>query len=251
KLESLAYPESGLQCDDHQVNTHILSKDPLVIYIEHFLSPFEADEIIRISAPHFTPSTTFTGGTEKFDPSVRNSSKAQIPRTNLVKCIESRAREFQGWPRDTFIERLWAQRYGTGGHYVHHYDWGHAGGRHSGRRDSSFMVYLNGGSEEELQGGGTNFPRLEPPKMDDANSVEARRWCKFIECEGEKTVAASKVVDGVTFKPIKGNAVFWQNFRSDGSGYEESFHAGLPVTAGEKYGLNIWSYRHPGHRPKV
>src|SRR5688572_19386962 len=82
------------------------------------------------STPHFEPSTTFTGGVEKFDPTVRNSSKAQIPRTNLIKCIEARAREFQGWPQDTFIEKLWAQRYGTGGHYVHHYDWGHAGSRH-------------------------------------------------------------------------------------------------------------------------
>lgn len=47
---------------------------------------------------------------------------------------------------------------------------------------------------------------------------------------------------GVEFKPIKGNAVFWVNMRSDGKGYEETYHAGLPVTEGFKIGLNIWSW---------
>lgn len=48
KIESLVYPEPGLQCEEHKVNAHVLYKDPLVIYIENFLSPAEADEVIRI-----------------------------------------------------------------------------------------------------------------------------------------------------------------------------------------------------------
>jgi hypothetical protein len=54
---------------------------------------------------------------------------------------------------------------------------------------------------------------------------------------------------GVIFKPIAGNAVFWENMRSDGSGYAESWHAGLPVTKGVKIGLNIWSWLAEGYVP--
>lgn len=109
------------------------------------------------------------------------------------------------------------------------------------------MVYL----EAECTGGGTNFPRLERPGDES--------WCRFIECAGggkeEEGVGngnGSQVLEGVTFKPIKGNAVFWENMRSDGSGYKESWHAGLPVRSGQKIGLNIWSwYQEGGYAPEA
>jgi prolyl 4-hydroxylase len=45
------------------------------------------------------------------------------------------------------------------------------------------------------------------------------------------------------FKVVPGNAVYWENFMADGTGrgYEETWHAGLPVRKGVKVGLNIWS----------
>jgi prolyl 4-hydroxylase len=57
-----------------------------------------------------------------------------------------------------------------------------------------------------------------------------------LECDG----VAAKM--GITFKAITGNAVFWQNLDSHGRGYEETYHAGLPVLSGYKVGLNIWSW---------
>lgn len=51
---------------------------------------------------------------------------------------------------------------------------------------------------------------------------------------------------GIIFKPIAGNAIFWENMRRDGSGYWESWHAGLPVESGVKIGLNIWSWFQEG-----
>jgi prolyl 4-hydroxylase len=53
----------------------------------------------------------------------------------------------------------------------------------------------------------------------------------------------------VIFKPVAGNAVYWENMRSDGSGYPESWHAGLPVKSGSKIGLNIWSWLQVGYVP--
>jgi prolyl 4-hydroxylase len=89
------------------------------------------------------------------------------------------------------------------------------------------------GDDEGLVGGGTEFPLLRR-KTDP-------RWCRFVECpEGEEGEGQA----GTVFKPIAGNAVYWENFRADGTGrgYEESWHAGLPVVEGVKIGLNIWSW---------
>lgn len=141
---------------------------------------------------------------------------------------------------------MWAQRYRLGGHYNYHFDWGNAV-RGAGRI-SSFMVWLG----DECEGGGTRFPRLRKP-------VD-RAWCEFIECDvDEKKREKVDAVEeddaweeegmGVTFKPVRGNAVYWENMKTDGTGYEESWHAGLPVTSGTKIGLNIWSWLQEGYEP--
>lgn len=111
-----------------------------------------------------------------------------------------------------------------------------------------------------LEGGGTEFPFL-PSRggVEGRLAGEGERgdegggglrsdegddpWCRFVECEGGK-VKTGEDGRGVTFRAVEGNAVFWTNFRADGSGegYKETWHAGRPVTEGEKVGLNIWSW---------
>lgn len=228
KSASLVTSEDNLTCPHHAYNTHIFSRDPLVIYIQSFLSNEEAEHLVRVSEDKFKPSTVWTDGVERLDTTVRESEKALLDRDDIVKCIENRARVFQGWRPDVFIEKLWSQRYTQNGHYRHHYDWSSASS-HSGRV-SSFMVYL----EANCTGGGTNFPRLEIPR--------GGNWCEFVECESRQ---------GVTFKPLKGNAVFWENLRADGTGYKECWHAGLPVLSGTKIGLNIWSWYQKGYQPSI
>lgn len=194
------------------------------------------------SEPVFEPSTvTHDGGAATHrDLTVRDSEVAFIPRSDGVRCIEARARAFQGWRDDVWVERLRTQRYQPGGHYSHHYDWSSSFGGWG--RVSSFMVWV-ADDDGGLKGGGTEFPLLRRPGLDE-------RWCRFLECDDEaapgdgspaQDAAASH---GVVFKPLAGNAVYWENFRPDGTGrgWEETWHAGLPVTHGTKVGLNIWSW---------
>lgn len=132
---------------------------------------------------------------------------------------------------------MWAQRYNASGHYRHHYDWTGSLAR-GGDRLSTFMVYLGA----DCMGGGTNFPRLHMPP--------GKQWCRFLECadETEAHGHAQPRREGITFKPIKGNAIFWENLRPDGTGYPETWHAAFPVTSGTKVGLNIWSWYQPPKR---
>lgn len=115
--------------------------------------------------------------------------------------------------------------------------------RHGYGRVSSMMVWLDDGAGS-LVGGGTDFPLLRRPSAD-------ARWCRFIECPDETNDSSSSSSTdtnnnnrGVVFKPVVGNAVYWENFPPGtvaGPGYDESWHAGLPVEVGVKVGLNIWS----------
>lgn len=194
------------------------------------------------SKDDFKPSHTSSGpNSTTHDPAIRLSTVASLNHSdNTVACITQRARALQGWRENLFIETLKIQRYAKGGHYIHHFDWAGAG---LWDRISSFMVYVKWDSDG--RGGGTGFPRLRRPRDG--------RWCEWIECPemgkdldgddtGEEDGMGLRTQEGVVFKPIAGNAIFWENLRSDGSGYDETWHAGLPVEQGEKVGLNLWSW---------
>ena len=216
------------------------------------LSPFS---FLTGSAPIYEASTVTHngGGSVERNATIRDSEVAVVPRTNAVRCIEARARRLQGWRDDLWIERLRVQRYhAPSGHYSYHYDWSRSGAATGGwGRVSSLMVFVDdgevdhSGADAPLKGGGTAFPRLPRRSSDD-------RWCKFIRC-GETSLGESgadpddiqaNASTGVVFQPVVGNAVFWENFRPDGTGraYEQTWHAGLRVLQGVKVGLNIWSW---------
>lgn len=113
--------------------------------------------------------------------------------------------------------------------------WVHASGDGDGDGDDT----------DSLEGGGTEFPLLRW-------KADRKRWCeRWLECspdlpdddgDGDGDQGLEDYV-GATFRPVPGNAVFWENFQPDGTGtgWEESWHAGLPVKKGVKVGLNIWS----------
>ena len=228
-------------CPGHGYKIHILHRDPLIIYIPYFVSDAEADHLVDISLPKFNQSTIYDGKETRVDTTIRNSEVALVPDGDpTVQCIASRALSFQGYPPNVYIEKFRTQRYGTGGHYSNHYDW--TGASRRADRVSTFMVYL---AAEGVEGGGTNFPRIPKP------SPMPEEWCDFLECGEEgrtRNVLAggdAEGLEGLTFKPVKGSAVYWENLRPHSAGrggYEETWHAGLPVKKGTKIGLNVWSW---------
>ncbi|OHE94565.1 2OG-Fe(II)oxygenase family Oxidoreductase [Colletotrichum orchidophilum] len=253
-LLAIEYPNAtALSCPPDNYSVRLFSKEPLVLYIEGFLSFEERAHLLEISQPIFEPSTiTHDGAGVHRDASVRESEVALIPRTDTVRCVEARARALQGWREDLWIERLRTQRYVEGGHYSYHFDW--SANRGGWGRVSSMMAWVDArgddgvpgeGTGEGLAGGGTEFPLLEVPGLTE------EVWCRFLECgeRGERGDGLKKQEEdgeqgkGTVFKPVPGNAVYWENFRADGSGagYDETWHAGLPVKKGVKVGLNIWS----------
>jgi prolyl 4-hydroxylase len=46
--EKLVVPDANLACPPHSYETHILSTEPLVVYISGFLSDAEADHLVEI-----------------------------------------------------------------------------------------------------------------------------------------------------------------------------------------------------------
>ena len=151
----------------------------------------------------------------------------------MVHCIEDRALEFQGFdvPR-THLEPVQLVKYGAGEHYDFHTDWftdpRYSFAENGGNRLSSFFVYVHVGND--TTGGGTNFPLV--------GELRDERWCRFVDCDEEYE-------KGVTFRPIEGNAVFWENMTPQGVGDRKTLHAGLPVTTGSKIGMNIWTREAP------
>ncbi|KAH6671019.1 hypothetical protein B0J14DRAFT_484488 [Halenospora varia] len=219
-------------CEQHPYEVHLFSKDPLVIYISNFLTIPEREHLQQISKGTFTDSVTADDSGAQGLRKTRTSQSTSVPRDPIVRCIEKRALNFQGFdiPR-THLEPLQLVQYFKGQNYHFHTDWFSAASQTTsavgGNRLSSFFVYVEA---TNVTGGGTNFPVLDAPKDE--------RWCEFVDCD-------EPYENGVTFRPVPGNAVFWQNLREDGNGDQATLHAGLPVTGGKKLGMNIWTRQGP------
>ncbi|KAK0712434.1 hypothetical protein B0T26DRAFT_649346 [Lasiosphaeria miniovina] len=217
----------------------MVSKSPLVIYISNFLTADERAHLQRVTKDSFSRSgVADRGGVGgKAVHQVRTSQSTNVGRDGVVRCIEERALAFQGYsvPR-THLEPVQLVKYGPTERYHFHTDWftdgtaTHAAAAAGGNRASSFFAYVH--VANDTTGGGTNFPRLDAPG--DA------RWCDagLVDCD-------EPWENGVTFRPVEGNAIFWENLLPDGSGDERTLHAGLPVSGGGKIGMNIWTRQLP------
>ncbi|KAE8327728.1 hypothetical protein BDV39DRAFT_204744 [Aspergillus sergii] len=221
----IVLPDMALECPLGNLEAILISESPRMIYLKDFVTEVERKHIIKISEPILEQSTVFDAETKgpSTDLTFRRSDSAAPPRDEIVKCIEQRARLAQPWSPGMGLEILSVQRYQKNGFFSHH--WDSFLNSPGPDRKSTFNIFLDG----NCTGGGTHFPELPLPDDPDL--------CNILDCDSK--------LNGTVFKPITGNAIFWENVRSDGSRYEETIHAGLPVEEGTKIGMNIWTWGFP------
>jgi prolyl 4-hydroxylase len=170
------------------------------------------------------PSFVYTPNGELQSDKFRRSLNTLAPRDEVLRCIEQRAQIAQDWKSNLRLEAITVQHYDTNGFFTLHHDFFRRMPKHPDRI-STFNIYL----EANCTGGGTHFPQLPRP-LD-------QYWCKFIDCDSTE--------EGVVFKPIAGNAVYWRNLQETGHPYDQTLHQGMPVQSGVKIGMNIWTWMLP------
>jgi prolyl 4-hydroxylase len=231
---ALTAPGNHTRCPPHLFTTHIFSTDPLVIYIPDFITPAESAHLQSVSAGKFSYSQIADDSGQQHLASTRTSQSTSLESDDIVRCIEQRALEFQGFDtRRESLEPLQLVQYAQEQEYHAHTDWftspAQTTAEYGGNRLSSFFVYVH--ASDDIVGGGTQFPSLDAPTDE--------RWCDFVNCDAE-------MEDGVVFRPVQGNAVFWRNLKRDAGtkefvGDRRTVHAGLPVQRGSKLGMNVWT----------
>ncbi|PHH63286.1 hypothetical protein CDD81_6143 [Ophiocordyceps australis] len=225
-----AQHDSGCRHPGYQV--HLVSSSPLVMYLEGFLTADERAHLEQVGQGRFSDSAVVAASGEAAIHQVRTSQSTAVERDAVVRCIEQRALSLQGFDRlASQLEPMQLVRYGPQQRYHLHTDWftdpTHAAAQQGGNRASSIFGYVKA---HKLTGGGTHFPLLDVPRNE--------RWCRFVDCDAEYD-------SGLTFRPIEGNAVYWDNMLEPGRGDERTLHAGLPVVSGDKIGINIWTREAP------
>ncbi|KAJ5243364.1 uncharacterized protein N7469_001691 [Penicillium citrinum] len=194
------------------------------MHIEGFLSPEEREYLINEGQDILQPSLVLDSNGAKVLDQDRTSRSAFIPLNDPVsQCIRERASEIQGLVNQRQVENLQITAYKQGEKYSAHYDWFDGRVHPSANRASTFFVTL----EADCDNCGTRFPRIQIDQK-----LRNSYWCDFIDCRD---------LEGLTVHAVPGSAVFWRNLNASGMGDEMTLHEGLPLAAGTKTGLNIWT----------
>jgi prolyl 4-hydroxylase len=150
-----------------------------------------------------------------------------------VRCVLNRAQGFLGSMGSPDFELLSLARYGVSHQVKTHSDatlepFTDKKSKRQYVRKSSFFVYVH--ATDDLEGGETFFPRI-PPALDVVLPANP----------GIVAINNASGAPGLAVKPISRSAVFWLNLKPDGNINYDTIHEGLPVTKGEKMGMNIWA----------
>ena len=178
--------------------------------------------MLNARLPYYRNSTV--ASPKNLDTSLRNSLSAALPDDDpVVRCVRSRAAEFQGFKPVKSMETLQAVKYSDGQYFKAHIDPIMTTGTFQ-KRVTSFFVIL----EASCTGGETAFPKVRF-----VHRGKEDPWCDYLVCDDD--------YPAVAFKPRVGGAVFWVNHHPDGTPHEGTLHSGQPVWNGTKVGLNIWT----------
>ncbi|PYI05628.1 hypothetical protein BO78DRAFT_419383 [Aspergillus sclerotiicarbonarius CBS 121057] len=220
---------------DHNYTIEIMSFDPLVIYVNNFVTEQEIDHLLGVTKDTWEDSYVSHRRDDQYfselDKEWRSSQSAIIETKDPVsECLKRRLTNILGNLQHIDTEPLQLVKYEGGEPFRMHQDWLHipknvtfnAQHRHRlhNRLITSF-TYL----EDDCTGGETYFPELV--------GVGSK-------ADGDK-FSRTETGKGLLVKPKRGNAVLWNNLFMNGTGDERLSHASLPVKSGRKIGMNLFS----------
>lgn len=209
-------PTNLLEYPLQKKNIRVVSNDPFMRYIHHFISPEECKHLIDIAETRFQRSPAESADTKTTAHPDRTSFSAFLEKgeTDIVKSIETRAATLVNVPV-SHLESLQVVRYTKGQFFKPHYDYFVRGtapyGRdgeatqksllRGGQRTQSIFIYLNTLPSGK---GATIFPKLNLRILPQS----------------------------------RGDAFWWHNMKN-GKEDERTLHGGEQVDD-IKYGVNIW-----------
>lgn len=178
-----------------------------------FLTDSECEYIINLSQPIAQKSKLMAE--KNIEGYGRTSHSAEFhiyPNDEILNGIRKRASEILKLPESHF-EFFQCVSYEPKQEYQNHYDTfdemserGRKEIEESGQRKYTMLAYLN----DDFDGGATYFPNVD-----------------------------------VMVRPKKGRVVIFNNLDEQGNVIKAAYHAGLPVTRGKKYAINIWVRNKP------
>lgn len=182
---------------------------------DNFLTDSECEYIINLSQPISKPSGLGVASEDSIIDYGRTSRSSEFhiyPNDEVLNGIRKKASEILKVPESHF-EFFQCVRYEPGQEYQNHYDTfdetnerGKKEIEESGQRKYTMLAYLN----DDFEGGGTYFPNVD-----------------------------------ILVTPKKGRVVIFNNLDENGQVIKAAYHAGLPVTKGCKYAINIWVRNKP------
>lgn len=180
---------------------------------DNFLSDEECKYIIDLAIPIFKKSRLMAE--ENIEAYGRNSNSAEFhiyPNDEILNGIRKRASKILELPESHF-EFFQCVSYEPNQEYQNHYDTfdeesprGKKEIEENGQRKFTMLAYLN----DDFDGGATYFPNLD-----------------------------------FMMRPKKGRVVIFNNLDENGKVLKAAYHAGLPVTEGRKFAVNIWVRNKP------
>ena len=209
-LERGRGPAARLHTDDTVVRVLARGDGPNLTLLGDVMTATECRQLIELARPRLQPSQVVDPQTgANVTASYRNSKGMffRLEETPFIARLDRRLSAVMNLPVGNG-EGLQVLCYGEGGATAPHFDYllptNDANQRsieRSGQRVSTLLVYLN-----DVEGGGeTVFPHA-----------------------------------GFSVTPQVGNAVYFESSNSPGQLDRQSFHAGRPVTKGEKWVVTKW-----------
>jgi len=177
--------------------------------LENSLDLSYCDDLVEIAKNILHPAKIIGEQIEGY----RTADSVFLPPTNIAESVcafRDFASKITNFPI-SHQEDVHIVRYKTGGEYKVHYDFlqhleDKSHIRDGGDRYFTVLLYLN----DNFKGGRTVFP-----------------------------------VKQISVKPKKGKAIVWKNLFDNFQPDESSYHAGFPVTEGEKWIGVIWVRQYP------